>query len=76
MLMLPPDDFANEVGRLLRPDERCGMVVPRRDVPPDVSDKRLHRVEGSATHRLAGGDVPIAVEIEAAAPSLLVIHEW
>jgi hypothetical protein len=23
-----------------------------------------------------GGDVPIAVEIEAAAPSLLVIHEW
>jgi hypothetical protein len=26
--------------------------------------------------RTRPGDVPIAVEIEAAAPSLLVIHEW
>jgi CheY-like chemotaxis protein len=38
MLILPPDDCSNKVGRLLGPDKRCGMVVPGIEVANDDVD--------------------------------------
>src|SRR5438552_17590341 len=49
MLMPPPDDLLDEVGRLLRPHERCWMVIPRVDIAMNVSDERPYGVERSAT---------------------------
>jgi hypothetical protein len=48
-------------------------VLGERHVAPASS---LSKYPSPAEIRSVSGDVPIAVEIEAAAPSLLVIHEW
>ena len=54
MLMLPPDDSLNEVGRLLGPNERFRMIVPGGDVATNVGHDRLDGVERATTNGFAG----------------------
>src|SRR5438876_3256890 len=56
MLTASPDCLADDVGRLLRPDEGGRVAVPAVDVVMDVADKGFDRLEGGATHRFTGED--------------------
>src|SRR5678815_1149223 len=53
MLTTPAEGLLDDGGRLLGPDERRGMRVPRLDVPPDVPDEGPDGVERAAADRLA-----------------------
>src|SRR5436309_11180256 len=54
--MLTTDGLADDVGRLLGPNERRGMLIPGLDVAKDVLDQGTDGVERASANRLLGQD--------------------
>ena len=56
--MLTPTTYglANDRRGGLGPHERCGVLIPMRDVVADMPDEVLDRSEGAAAYGLAGQD--------------------
>ncbi len=59
------DNLLDQVGRLLSPDERSGMLIPAVDVAPNVRDEGPDGIERASAYRLPGQDAePDFDEIE------------
>ena len=54
--MLTPDGLANDIGGILGPHERRGVMVPLLDVETDMLDERPDGIEGATSDRLTSQD--------------------